>query len=127
MSRFSEIDPKLTTIANQLSAKLSIDRDWDPSAGFEERRIDWVENDINKAIIIQPTFESTGVNTSIWNFNAVAWIKINGIAQKPGWKKKLVSRKDFIEIESQIDILLIESVKNLKAIKIEDLTIKKNT
>ena len=127
MSRFTEIDPKLILIANQLQAKLRIDRDWDPSAGFEERRIDWLDGEINKAIIIQPTFESTGVNSSIWNFYAVAWIKINNVANKPGWKKEFVIKENFRVIETEIDKLLIEAVKNLKAIKIEEVMNKKNT
>lgn len=121
MSVFTEIDPKLEILSNQLGGRLSINRDWDPTAGFEERRIDWVDGEINKAIIIQPTFEDVSVNSSIWNFYNIAWIKINAIALKPGWRKKLVVKKEFNEIETQIDQLLLDSVKNLKAIEIEDV------
>lgn len=119
MSRFTEIDPKLEILSNQLGGRLSINRDWDPTAGFEERRIDWADCEINKAIIIQPTFESTGVNSSIWNFSNVAWVIINEVALKPRWRKELVLEKEFNVIEIQIDKLLLDSVKNLKAIEIE--------
>jgi len=126
MSIFINIDPKLRIIANRLQATLKIDREWGPAAGFEERRIDWVQDEINKAIIIQPTFESTGVNSTIRNFYAFAWIKINRVAHKPGWKKELVVKEDFRVIETEIDRLLEEAVKHLLNVKIEDVTKRKN-
>ena len=119
MSRFEKIDQKLKIFSEHIDATLRIDRDWDPNAGFEERRIDWVENEINKAIIIQPTFKINGVDSSIWNFINLAWVKKNGVAQKPGWRKELIKEKDFREIEMNIDNLLYESYENLKKIKNE--------
>ena len=123
MSIFKNIDIKLEEISKKLGAKLTIDRPGYPKAlrTFEERRIDWIENEINRAIIIQPTFENSGVNSSIWNFLIIAWVKKNGIAQKPGWKKELVSKKKFETIEENIDRLLNESIENLQAIKIENI------
>lgn len=41
MSIFKNIDTKLITLSNDLNAKLSIDRDWMPNAGFEELRLCW--------------------------------------------------------------------------------------
>lgn len=126
MSIFINIDPKLKIIANRLQATLKINRDWDPEAGFEERRIDWVQDEINKAIIIQPTFESTGVNSTLWVLYVFAWLKINGVAQKPGWKK-IVVKEDFRMIETEIDRLLEEAIKHLLNVKIEDVIKRLNT
>ncbi len=74
MSRFKEIDSKLEKLSAKLDAKLTKDRPNSPEVlrTFEERRIDWVDNNICKAIIIQPTFESNGVNSKIWNFINIA-------------------------------------------------------
>lgn len=127
MSLFTSIDPKLRIIADQLQAKLKIDREWDPTASFEERRIDWIQNGINKAIIIQPTFESTGVDSKRWNFYVFACITINGVARKPGWRKELVVKKDFSVIELEIDKLLKVAVKHLIEVEIEDVAKRKNT
>jgi len=123
MSRFDNIDIKLEKLSAKLGVELIKDRPSYPEAlrTFEERRIDWVENGINKAIIIQPTFTSTGVDSSNWNFINLAWIKKGHIAQKPGWIKNLVYQKDFNEIENGIDNLLKESIMNLQAVKIEDV------
>ncbi len=129
MSRFKNIDVKLDELSARLGTNLTKDRPGSPEVlrTFEERRIDWVEDGINKAIIIQPTFEITGVNLSIWNFINLAWIKKNGVAQKPGWAKNLITKMDFKVIEENIDILLNESLNNLKTIKIEDVINKKST
>ena len=61
MSLFKDIDGNLESVAKKLNAKLTIDRPWAPKSlhPFEERRIDWEENGLNKAIIIQPSFGST--------------------------------------------------------------------
>jgi hypothetical protein len=75
MSRFNLIDDKLSGLANKLNAKLTKDRPEYPEVlrTFEERRIDWNDGEISKAIIIQPNFEATRVNTAIWNLINIAW------------------------------------------------------
>jgi hypothetical protein len=123
MSKFKNIDNKLNTLAIKLNASLSKVRPGYPEGlmTFEERRIDWRDGEIRKAIIIQPTFEATGVNSSIWNFINIAWTEKNGLAVKPGWIKTLIDKSDFKEIEENIDNLLFTSEENLKNIRIEDL------
>ncbi len=123
MSRFITIDEKLEKLSASLGAKLTKDRPGyvESLRTFEERRIDWEEDGIRKAIIIQPTFEAVGVNSSLWNFINIAWVVKHGIPQKPGWKKKLIVQKDFNEIEEAIDNLLKESVKNLQKVSLKDI------
>ena len=126
MSIFKNIDPILIETSKRLNAKLSKDRPHYPEAlrTFEERRIDWLDNEINKAIIIQPTFEVSGVDSSLWNFVNLAWTKKNGVAQKPGWSKNLVLKEDFDIIEKSIDKLIDESIRNLQCISIADVVNK---
>ncbi|MDO1451865.1 hypothetical protein Q0590_36690 [Rhodocytophaga aerolata] len=121
MSRFKEIDSKLEKLSNKLNARLSKDRPDYPEAlrTFEERRIDWESDDIRRSIIIQPTFEVTGVNSTIWNFIAIAW-KEEGCLKRR-CIKGLVEEKDFTEIAQNIDILLEESEKLLTRISDKDL------
>ena len=69
MSIFVNIDKTLKIFAKNIFAQLTIDRPF-PQNYFEERRIDWIENGINKAILIQPNFEIDGVNSKKWNFSA---------------------------------------------------------
>lgn len=123
MSIFAKIDNKLIAFSIKINAVLTKDRPLYPEIirTFEERRIDWVENGIRKAVIIQPTFESTGVNSSIWNFINIAWIEKNGIPQKPGWQKNLIDKSGFTEIEIRIDELLKKSEENLHKVTIENV------
>ena len=123
MSKFKEIDIKLEMLSEKLSAKLTKDRPGYPEAfrTFEERRIDWAEGGILKAIIIQPTFESTGVNSEIWNFINIAWYNDSESRRKLVWRSKLLEKANFERIESKFDDLLIESEKTLSAIKLSDL------
>ncbi|NUY80489.1 hypothetical protein HUK80_06245 [Flavobacterium sp. MAH-1] len=123
MKRFRDIDPIIEHYATELGARLTKDRPGYPQQlrTFEERRIDWVENDIRKAIIIQPNFEATGVNTDLWNFINVAW-REGGYSSVPlQWYKSLVTSKDFARIVNQIEKLLEESVRNLGNVRLEDL------
>lgn len=123
MKRFNNIDPIIETFAINLNAKLTKDRPEYPKAlrTFEERRIDWVENDIMKAIIIQPNFENNGVNQNLWNFINVAWFNDGKSFHLLSWNKDLVKEKEFSYIEKSIDNLLAASLENLKTIKLEDL------
>ena len=123
MSLFKNIDKNLESIAEKLRAKLTVDRPWAPKAlhPFEERRIDWEENGLNKAIIIQPFFGSSGVDTTKWSLINIAWIKKRGIAQKPGWRVKLIENQNFESIENNIIELLDKSVDNLKTVEFEEV------
>ncbi|MEQ9425928.1 MAG: hypothetical protein RJQ09_16000 [Cyclobacteriaceae bacterium] len=123
MSRFYVIDLKLEELTTKLGAKLTKDRPAYPELlrTFEERRIDWIDNEIFKAIIIQPNFESNGVNQKIWNFINIAWADINEDGHRPQWKKLLLEKKKFDVIESSIDNLLMESENNLVRISMDDL------
>jgi len=123
MSRFIEIDSKLEELTATLGAKLTKDRPEYPEAlrTFEERRIDWIDNEIYKAIIIQPNFETKGVNQNIWNFINIAWADFNEDGHRPQWMRLLIEKKKFDVIESSIDTLLKESESNLVRISKDDL------
>jgi len=123
MSKFKNIDAKLVDLADKLNGSLTKDRPSYPEVlrTFEERRIDWIENDIMKAIIIQPNFESNGVNSNIWNFINLAIYDDCSSISSPKWMEILVDKKDFIFIDDNIDKLLLKSEQNLSNISIEDL------
>ena len=123
MSRFYFIDDKLSNLAIRLNARLTKDRPAYPEMlrTFEERRIDWIDNEINKAIIIQPNFEATGVNSAIWNFINIAWYDDAHSVKRPQWMNILVDKGEFEKIEADIDGLLFQSEENLKKIRMQDL------
>ena len=123
MGRFNKIDDKLRNVADKLNAKLTKDRPEYPQAlrTFEERRIDWREGNIFKAIIIQPNFEEKGVNSTIWNFINIAWYDDGQSFQRPQWINILIDKGDFRVIESNIDSLLSQSEEKLKEIGMQDL------
>jgi len=123
MSVFSKIDDKLVKLSDRLNATLTKDR---PSYHeglriFEERRIDWIVNDINRAIIIQPNFEINGVNSEIWNFINIAWYDDAKSTNRPQWYRNLAEKEKFENIEKRIDHLLRTSENNLTNIKMTDL------
>jgi hypothetical protein len=113
----------LTELAFKLQAKLSKDRPGYPEGmiTFEERRIEWQDNEINKAIIIQPTFEVNGLNSDLWNLINIAWYDVPNTAIRLRWIKKLIEKSTFQNIEKDIDNLLILSEIQLANIKQEDL------
>ena len=119
MSVFSKIDDKLIKLSNRLNATLTKDRPSYPEAlrTFEERRIDWIVNDINRAIIIQPNFEINGVNSEIWNFINIAWYDDAKSINRPQWYRNLAEKEKFENIEKRIDHLLRTSENNLTNIK----------
>ncbi|WP_034257730.1 hypothetical protein [Altibacter lentus] len=123
MSVFSKIDDKLIKLSNRLNATLTKDRPSYPEAlrTFEERRIDWIVNDINRAIIIQPNFEINGVNSEIWNFINIAWYDDAKSINRPQWYRNLAEKEKFENIEKRIDHLLRTSENNLTNIKMTDL------
>jgi hypothetical protein len=122
MSRFKDLDSKLEEWSKRLNARLTKDRSGYPEAlrTFEERRIDWESDAIRRAIIIQPTFEFSGVDSTRWNFVNVAWKDEGGARRR--YMHKLVDQKDFTVIAEHIDELLTESVKTLTNIADKDLT-----
>ena len=124
MSRFEQIEIKLATLADRLNARITKDRPGYPEVlrTFEERRIDWNDGPLNKAIIIQPNFESTGVNSNIWNFINIAWVDDARSTHRLQWIKYLVEEADFENIEENIDQLIRDSEENLAKIRMEDLT-----
>lgn len=126
MSHFRKIDKKIKTLADSLNAKLSVNRPNFPDAfiRFEERRIDWKDGEIHKAIIIQPTFEGFTINSEIWNLYNIAWINDFSKNPRPTWENYLVKKKPFIVIEKNIDELLSKSKNDLIRIKEADLTRK---
>lgn len=121
MSIFKRIDTQLLEVSKSLNTTLTKDRPEYPEVlrTFEERRIDWTENGIRKAIIIQPNFEITGVDSSKWTFRLVAW---KGIGRKRiSVHEELVSKVDFSSINENIDLYLNKGVEFLKGITLEDL------
>ena len=121
MDRFKSIDEKLENLSVKLGAKLTKDRPeyLDTLQTFEERRIDWIDAGIFKAIIIQPTFECSGVNDKLWNLINIAWSQNERF--RPKWKASLVYRQGFDVIETNIDVLLMKSESNLISIQQKDL------
>lgn len=127
MSIFKNIDSKLEVLSQKLEAKLSKDRsDFFRKIPFEERRIDWTEDGIRKAIIIQPHFALEGVNSDFWYLVIASW-KNERLTKRKQWKKNLIEKKDFSEIENNIENLLLEAASILKNIKEDDLIIPQFT
>jgi len=120
MSVFAQIESRLLQCAAAQQAVLTQNREgMSVRFGFEERRIDWQQDGINRAIIIQPDFLATGVDTTKWNFRAVAW-------QGSGHKKRTAGHDfatslAFEVIEGRIESLLAEACAYLQAIRASDL------
>ena len=123
MNRFKSIDLRLADLSQKLNAKLTKDRSGYPNAlrTFEERRIDWEEDQIHRVIVIQPNFEHKGVNSGIWNFIKIAWFDDPISVKRPQWIRVLVDKGNFEMIEENIDLLLKESEVNLTNVRMEDL------
>ena len=120
MSIFVNIDKTLKIFAKNIFAQLTIDRPF-PQNYFEERRIDWIKNGINKAILIHPNFEIDGINSKKWNLTLVA-LTYNHIEDRIQWIYYLVEEKNFEVIENNIEDFLKISYKKLKSIKIDNLS-----
>ena len=120
MSIFKHIDLEIEAIGKKLNAKISKDRPGYPESlrTFEERRIDWKDNGINKAIVIQPTFENEGVNSELWNFRLIAW---KGSRSKRKYVDQVIEKSDFKIIESNINELLESGTQRLLEITEEHL------
>lgn len=118
-----KLDPQIMRVVNRLGAKLSIDRPLypEPLRTFEERRIDWLDNGVHKAIIIQPTFELAGVNAELWNFTILAWDLTPSGTRNNSWVKKVIHQQDFCKIENGIVDLLNNAVNDLEKISKKDL------
>lgn len=112
MSIFNYIDPTIKKFAINLNARVTIDRPSYPKelAIFEERRIDWIHNNKNKAIIIQPTFEVDGINKNLWNITAIYWFYDSITGERISDYIDVISKKEFTSIENNIDELLNQSI-----------------
>ncbi len=122
MSIFEKIDSSLLELSNRLNAKLTKDRPSYPQAlrNFEERRIDWIDDEVHKAIIIQPNFEHSGVNSKLWNFTILAWFD-DIEPHKFCWISKIIQEQKFDTIENDIESLLKMSEDTLVKITKRDL------
>lgn len=124
MSVFAQIETRLAQFAAEQQVVLTRNREnhW-PLApellGFEERRVDWQRADINLAVIIQPDFLATGVDTTKWNFSAVAWQYRKGGRHHA--IKELVTSMPFQFIEAQVESLLAQARTYLNNIQPDDL------
>ena len=107
----------------RLNATLTKDRPEYPEElrTFEERRIDWTDGEIHKAIIIKPCFELTGVNSAFWSFVNVARPVARPFDMRT-WQRYLLKDVDFEEIDRNIDELLQKSEESLALITSENLT-----
>lgn len=87
------------------------------------RRIVWVDGEIGKAIIIGQNFENTTFDSPHWDFLIVAWLEVSKLntSARPMWKKHLLNKVSLDSIVTRIDQLLLESLRNLSAIKKDDL------
>jgi hypothetical protein len=120
MNVFVQIEARLRQCAVEQQAVLTQDRaGMSLRFGFEERRIDWQQDGINRAIIIQPDFLATGVDTTKWNFSAVAW---QGSAHKKRTADyDFATSVAFQAIEERIDSLLSEACTYLNNIQASHL------
>jgi hypothetical protein len=126
MSIFAPIESQLTTLSAAYQAVLTRDRNGQSlrpmgsnQTGYEERRIDWQREGINRAIIIQPDFLETGVDTTKWNLRAVVW-------QGSGHEKRTADQDfatsiPFQYIEEHIESLLMKACGYLNSIQMSDL------
>ena len=123
MSSFANIDPKLEQFALQMNAVLTKDRPGYPEImrTFQERRIDWMDEDLHKAIIIQPNFTIGGVDSSKWNFIMLAFCYDKESGRRIKWLNHLAKNKKFEWIEFQLDDFLDEAKRQLTIIKHADL------
>ena len=121
MSRFINIESIIEQTSYEVEGAISKDRPSYPEAlrTFEERRIDWQDKGLMKAMIIQPTFEASGVNSELWNFRLVSWAWVN--KKRVSYFKELISKRDFKIIENNIQGLLNQGKHILKGVTINDL------
>jgi hypothetical protein len=120
MSVFVQIESRLRQCAAEQQAILTQNRRGTSLRfGFEERRIDWQQDGINRAIIIQPTFLATGVDITKWKFRAVAWQ--DSAHAKRTAHYDLATSVTFRAIEERIDSLLSEARTYLNNIQASSL------
>ncbi|UOQ53579.1 hypothetical protein [Hymenobacter cellulosivorans] len=119
MSVFAHIDERLEQFAAAQHTVLTRNRKG--FSDFEERRIDWQRDGFNLAVIIQPTFELKGVDTSKWNVRVVAWKNISSGSGRLAVGQDLVVGRPFPEIEARIDELLDEAGTYLNSLHSRDL------
>lgn len=124
MNYFKDIDHRLDSLASKLGGTVSYDRPFIPDP-IPERRIDWKSGVIKKAIIIQPTFNSKGIDLSAWNYTVVAWM--NEFTNRKQYVFNLVEKKEIGLIQKSIAELLQKSELILEDISESELIEIKST
>jgi hypothetical protein len=126
MSVFAQLEVHLINFAAEHHALLTRNRQGESlrpagptMVGFEERRIDWQRAGINRALIIQPDFLVTGVDTSKWNVRLVAWQGSGHHKRTAG--QDLVTSMPFQNIADRLADLLAEARSYLNRIQLSDL------
>lgn len=119
MNYFKGIDSSLNSLASKLGGRVSYDRPSFPNP-IPERRIDWTTGEMKKAIIIQPTFTSSGIDLNAWNYTIVAWM--NEFTNRKQYVSNLVDKKEIELIQNSIVELLRKSESILEDISESDLT-----
>jgi hypothetical protein len=129
-AKFRLIENKLNEFAGRHNAK--VETAWyfrgNPAYTYTEtgpfRRIVWADSTFSKAIIIEPYRDTTGVDSTAWDFLYVAWLDTTvgeNPLHNPTYTKNLLKKVKFEVIEKNIDQLLSTSEKELQKIKREDL------
>jgi hypothetical protein len=126
MNQFRKIDSQLKALAKEIGATIettvgghSINGVEVPKDKLAIRQIQWADGPIGKAIIINQNFDNGNFDSPNWDFFNIAWLQEGKTPAKgrPFWKKNLLINVDFKKIESDIDLLLEQSLNNLKAIQ----------
>jgi hypothetical protein len=125
--RFQNIDVQLQEFAEKHSAKISTvwskiqNHDPDGLDSFLVKHIVWNDGRFEKAILIRQHNDISGVDTTVWDFTNVAWLKDTQASAKPTFVKNLLTKVEFQIIEKDIEGLLSISETVLGAIKAQDL------
>ena len=121
MGAFSNIDILLEQFAHKQNARLARDRNGKTIElhNFEERRVDWIIDGINRAVIIQPNFDTDQFDPSKWSFRAMAWKDVG--AKRYRYGQTYIKAVDMDVLEKVIPELLMEADIELNKIEFEDL------
>ena len=88
---------------------------------LESRQIEWVDDNIGKALMIQPHQKSSGISSKTWDVYNLAWLINAPTWEKPFCRYDLLKNAELTTLERNIDQLLSQSEQKLGSIKIEDL------
>jgi hypothetical protein len=128
MNLFKSIDDKLHEFAKRKNGEVrskGTTMAGIPPEKIQERMIIWAEGTFLKGIFITPIFTTADIDSPLWDFNNYASVEDGKVYPEGGpfWLKYLLQEVEFAEIEKSIDQLLMESEKNLAAVKLEDMRI----